>query len=298
MFFLSLMYKLIANDHTNILFTKQELLLSEYMRFLFPVELDKNIYIKEQEHEQKHEQEHEQEHEQDTLREYNVPGLDGWALQKFKEWATIAVSISDKKQIMLHRPPLINTSSQIMKFGIESTGESFKYLAPIIQDNTEWTSLSTGINYKLLNWIEEIYNKESLIKIFDLIMAADFLDCEALMDLTAGYISFLMIKGREYVFKYYENTQRDNEFIPTCEKIKYFINWRDNNENENILIEDNKLKEWHVFFRIIQKKFLENGRLKQIILHYQSHRGLAVPRETWTEKEWNYLFKNFKNLRA
>lgn len=221
--------------------------------------------------------------------ELPVPGLSKKMLEYVCQWTTLALRVPESKR-RLRRSPIVVTPSMFMKHGVTQTGLKFTEQRPFITEDTEWTESGTGIASELLAWVNKCRTQLSLDEYFELLFAAYFVGANDMIDLVAGRLAWEMVTGREEVYAQAVRVYRiKNTYpyeIPTSAKLAFFSTWLDTDEPTTPSLIPIKL-----FFREIRKNFRKSGLLRNIVMNYQIHRGLPVPRETWSDAEWEHFIE-------
>jgi hypothetical protein len=216
--------------------------------------------------------------------ELPVPGLSKKMLEYVSQWTTLALRVPESKRC-LHRSPIVVTPSMFMKHGVTQTGQKFTDQRPFITEDTEWTEKSTGIASELLAWMNKCRAQLSLDEYFELLFAAYFVGANGMIDLVAGRLAWEMVTGREEVYAHaipvYRYMNTNPHELPTSAKLRIFSKWLDTDEPTSPALTPIKL-----FFREMRKNFSKSGLLRNIVMNYQIHGGLPVPRETWGDAEW------------
>jgi hypothetical protein len=249
-------YFIRSNNNVLIEFTKDELNYCEYAKNIF-TDGDDNWF--------------------ESDEPLNAIYLNDNELNQLKMFLQIRTMIGESPKVTEKSPVILK--SEIMENGTIPTGYNLVHLPALISaDHTPfWNSKFTGIHADYLAWLETTCNTPELL--FHWLIIADWMGCMDLVYLIQAKCAFHIV---HFIDKYMKRVDIKNPSkIPVeyTEKIKNFVEWSKNN-NGNNTEEYEFMKEYHMTKESYQH--LTRG----ILVKFIRHRGLNVPRENWTTKEW------------
>jgi hypothetical protein len=248
-------YKLCSKDNVVIEFTKDEL---EYSEFCKNILTDlSGTWI-------------------DSDENIDALLIDGKSLQQIKEFIQLRIRLS--KAPKLHERPMEILDAQIVDNHKQPIGYNLVRIPPLVDVEAipEWNSKETGLEEEYILYSLQFTTGKEL---FDAIVNADYFGCMDMIYLLQAKCAFHIVHYiKQYETKYCATGSQ-------AEIMEKFASWVREETNDNKVVFEfmKTFNEWKQCYEILARR---------LVYTFIRHRSIDLPRETWTDKEWDEFKRN------
>jgi hypothetical protein len=243
-------YRLCSNDDVVIEFTKDELEYSEFCKNIL-TDLSGN-WIQPNE----------------TI---DALLIDGKGIQQIKEFIQLRIRLGKAPKI--RERPMEILDAEIVDNHKQPIGYNLVRIPPLVDAEAiaEWNSKETGFEEEYITYSLQFTTGEEL---FNAIVNADYFGCMDMVYLLQAKCAFHIV----HYIKHYETKYKPDG--SKAEIMEKFANWvREETDDNKVEFEFiKKFNEWKQRYEIIARR---------LIYTFIRHRSIDLPRETWTDEDWD-----------